>query len=150
MAQARKPEYQRRGVKPGRFRDWPTDAEAPEVVAARAEYAGSALHKTYPSPAGPPAYRADKAKCGVFREQVWPQLRDALRRAIRERSVGEFRGRFPGRAWVFVHGVLHEARLQNEEKGEYHGFPIQDPRQYPLPKERLASVPNVDIPFRWW
>ena len=39
------------------------------------------------------------------------------------------RGGFPSRAWVWINGVLHEAHLTGN--GEYHGFPLDDPKQYP-------------------
>ncbi len=107
-------------------------------------YTGNPIHKTYPSPAGPAALRADEAKCDVYSADHWPMLLDALRQAITARCVGAFRGEFPSRAWVWINGVLHEARLTGG--GDYHGFPINDPRQYPLPAARLEDAPRVEIP----
>ncbi|MCO6454743.1 MAG: hypothetical protein J5I93_05525 [Pirellulaceae bacterium] len=73
-------------------------------------------------------------------------LLDALRQAIGTGCIGAFRGDFPSRAWVWINGVLHEARLT--VNGEYHGFPIDDPKQYPYPNHRLEDAPRVSIPFR--
>jgi hypothetical protein len=115
----------RREIKRGRICAWPEGVGTPDEVAARVTYTGSALHKSYPSPAGPPALRAD-------------------RQAISARCVGSFRGGFPSRAWVWINGVLHEARLTGA--GDYHGFPINDPRQYPEPQVRLEEAPRVQIP----
>lgn len=142
---ARRPRFQR-NIKRGRICDWPEDAGAPEDVAAQVTHTGHTIHKTYPSPAGPPAWRADEAKCDFYEPNDWPRLLGALQEAIRARCVGEFRGDFPGRAWVWINGVLHEARLSGQ--GAYHGFPLNDPRQYPEPAKRLENAPRVEIPFR--
>lgn len=139
----KRPKFQR-SIKPGRIVDWPQDAESPEVLASRVKYTGNAIHKAYPSPAGPPALRADEAKCDVYDKRDWPRLLEALREAIRARCVGQFRGQYPSRAWVRINDVLHEARLTGQ--GEYHGFPLNDLRQYPVPVDRLESAPSVVIP----
>src|SRR5438876_11056052 len=141
---AKRPRFQR-GIKRGRICDWPESAATPEEVAARVSYTGHPIHKTYPSPAGPPAWRADEAKCDSYESHAWPMLLDALRQAIRARCVGNFRGDFPSRAWVWINGVLHEARLTGN--GDYHGFPVNDPRQYPEPQARLEEAPRVEIPI---
>lgn len=125
---------------------WPEDADPPKEVAQRVIYEGSALHKAHPSPAGPPALRADKAKCDPFAENDWPQLSRALQDGILAGAVGAFRGGFPERVWVWINDVLHEARLTNEAAGVYHGFPINDSRQYPEPADRLEAIPRVTIP----
>ncbi|QEH36314.1 hypothetical protein OJF2_48750 [Aquisphaera giovannonii] len=142
---ARRPDH-KHGIKRGRIREWPDGVGTPAEVAARISYVGSAQHKTYDSPAGPPAFKADKAKCDRYRREDWPLLRGALRDAILAGSLGEFRGQFPSRAWAWINDVLHEARLTNPATGEYHGFPINDPRQYPEPPERLEAAPRVQIP----
>lgn len=108
-------------------------------------YTGNPIHKSYPSPAGPPALRADEAKCDQYAREDWHKLLSALRDAIQARCVGSFRGAFPSRAWVWINGVLHEARLTNEATGDYHGFPINDPRQYPEPLDRVEAAPRVEI-----
>jgi hypothetical protein len=143
VSMARRPTFQR-GIKRGRICDWPDGVGTPDEVAARVTYTGNTIHKTYPSPAGPPARRADEAKCDVYDVADWPRLLDALRQAIRARCVGSFRGGFPSRAWVWINGILHEARLTGA--GDYHGFPINDPRQYPEPEKRLEDAPRVEIP----
>jgi hypothetical protein len=136
---ARRSKY-KRNIKRGKIQEWPTGADTPDQIAARVSYTGSPLHKTYQSPAGPPAWRSDKAKCDHFEVGVWPQLVEALRSAIRAGCVGEFRGMFPSRAWVWINDVLHEARLDNEASGNYHGFPINDSKQYPVPVDRLETI----------
>jgi hypothetical protein len=127
---ARRPKYERE-IKPGRIVDWPDGVGTPDQVAARVTYTGNAVHKRYPSPAGPPAYRADKAKCDQYAPEQWPRLLEALRIAIRAGFVSDFRGPFPSRAWVWINNVLHEARLTQERTGDYHGFPLNDSRHYP-------------------
>lgn len=143
---ARKPEFQH-GIRRGQIFDWPADVPAPAEIASRVHYTGSTLHKSYESPAGPPAIRKDKARCDQYDLRDWPQLTRALQEAVRSGCVSGFRGEFPFRAWAWINGVLHEARLTNEGTGEYHGFPINDPRQYPEPRSRLEeAAPRVQIP----
>jgi hypothetical protein len=92
--------------------------------------------------------RADKAKCDHYPEEQWPRLLEALRSAIRAGCVSAFRGKpFPERAWAWINGVLHEARITNPSTGDYHGFPINDERQYPGPTERIEAAPHVDTPL---
>lgn len=142
---ARRPSFQH-GIKRVRISEWPSGAAAPDDLADRVSYTGNPKHKTYPSPAGPPAKRADAAKCDKYATADWPKLQCALRRAIRAQCVSDFRGDFPFRAWVWINGVLHEARLTNEATGDYHGFPINDLSQYPEPLERVEAAPRVEIP----
>jgi hypothetical protein len=142
---ARRPKYER-GIKPGRIIDWPDGVGTPDEVARRVTYTGNSVHKSYPSPAGPPARRADKAKCDTYAPEQWPRLLDALRTAIRAGFVSDFRGAFPARAWVWINDVLHEARLTEEGTGDYHGFPLNDPRHYPEPFNRVEAAPRVQIP----
>jgi hypothetical protein len=141
----RRPSYHH-GIKRGQICDWPEGVGAPDEVAVRVTDTGNPIHKKYPSPAGPPAYHADEAKCDPYSREHWPMLLAALRRAIRARCVSSFRGEFPFRAWVWINGVLHEARLTNEGTGDDHGFPINDPRQYPEPLDRVEAAPHVEIP----
>lgn len=129
---------------------WPDGREPADIVARATSYTGNPLHKTYPSPAGPPKYspKADKSKCDRFAEADWPRLRDALHAAIRAPCVDlSFRGRFPARAWVILNGRLHEARLTNQGNGDYHGFPLNYPEHYPEdPEGLLRNAPIVEIP----
>lgn len=140
----KRPRHQR-NIKHGQFIDWPGGVPSPSDVAQRVELRGNTEHKTYLSAFGPPANFSDKTKCDRYREEDWPKLVEALRRAIESRSVGSFRGDFPSRAWVWINDVLHEARLENQALGHYHGFPL-DPPEYPLPIDRLKGVPHVEIP----
>lgn len=133
-------------IKIGRMCKWPANGPNPDEVASKASkvtYTGSPQHKTYPSPAGAPALKADKAKCDKFRQSDWPKLLEVLRSGIKAKCVGEFRGEFPSRVWVWINNVLHEARLT--AGGDYHGFPIDDPRQYPEPNSELEIAPRVSI-----
>jgi hypothetical protein len=129
---------------------WPVDSPSPESVASKVSYTGNAIHKSHTSPAGPPALKADEAKCDNYGKKGWPKLTDALRLAIRSQYIGQFRGDFPSRAWVHINGVLHEARLTGQGQGNYHGFPINDVDQYPefdkaMLNNSLENIPNVEI-----
>src|SRR5690348_11670130 len=142
---ARRPTF-KHGIKLVKICNWPDGSATPDDVADLVTYTGSPKHKTYLSPAGPPAHRADAAKCDKYATADWPRLECALRRSIRARVVSSLRGNFPYRAWVWINDVLHEARLTNEATGDYHGFPINDPSQYPEPLERVEAAPRVEIP----
>ena len=122
----------------------------PAQVADRAHYRANGEHKSYPSTQGlwtwVPA-KVDKTKCARYAEADWPKLTEALRAAIRAPCVHrEFRGDFPARAWAYVNGDLHEARLSNEGNGEYHAFPVLYEEQWPDdPKDLLRNAPYVTI-----
>ena len=58
--------------------------------------------------------------------------------------------RCTGVAFLAVHGcgsMGYCMKLRLTGNGEYHGFPLDDPKQYPRPEERLENVPRVTIPF---
>src|SRR5262245_60910545 len=113
----KKPGHQQHGISRGRIVGWPVAAPRPEDVAALATFNGDNEHKTYDSPAGPPALKCDKAKCDQYEVSQWSNLQSVLRDAIMSGCVGPFRGDFPYRAWAYINGVLHEARLTNQEQG---------------------------------
>lgn len=142
---ARRPSHHRKN-KPGRLVDWPASAPDPAALAQQVTFTGHRKHKDYTTAAGPGAYQADDYKCDYYPPEQWPLLLGALRLAIRSRCVSAFRGRYPSRAWVRINGVLHEARQSGYDSHDYHGFPIDDPRHYPIPSSRLTEVPNVEIP----
>lgn len=130
----------RRKDKPRRIGNWPEGVDAARKVSARVNFACNTEHKSYPSAAGTPALHSDKAKCDKYERRDIPKLREALRKAIEAECVGEeFRGGYPARAWVWISEVLHEAKLYQQEQGEYHGFPIDDPSQYPEPEKLLKE-----------
>lgn len=82
-----------------------------------------------------------------FDSAEWPRLLDLLRRAIIAGCVHEeFRSGFPTRVWAYINGTLHEARLHNETQGEYHGFPLEYPEQFPDdPYGFLGNAPHEQI-----
>lgn len=82
----KRPSHQR-SIKHGQFVDWPEGVPLPHDVAQRAVLRGNTEHKTYPSQFGPPANFSDKTKCDRYREENWPQLVEALRRAIESRAL---------------------------------------------------------------
>lgn len=143
---SRRPKKLQHGIKLGQICDWPDGASSPAEVAAMVKDTGSPLHKSYPSPAGAPALRSDKEKCDVYDQHDWPKLLKALREAIAAKVVADFDGEFPTWAWVWINDVLHKARLTNAGVGDYHGFPVRDPAQYPTPLERIKDAPRVTIP----
>lgn len=151
-AMANKPGYQRQTIKTGTVGGWPTGSATKESVATRARYRPSGKHKDYPAPAGewklvPPI--ADAAKCAHFSDPVGAHrdIERVLREAIEAGVVDlQFRGDFPARVWAKVNGTVHEARLENQETGEYHGFPLNEPLLHPHdPRGLLETAPSVEL-----
>jgi hypothetical protein len=95
------------------------------AVAGRTEYVGSAEHKSYPSPAGPPRLRADASRCEPSLHGNFEELTVWLRAAIIAGDVGApWEGDFPRYAWIRRDGVLFEGRLVNSEAGWYKGYQL--------------------------
>jgi hypothetical protein len=113
-------------------------------------YGGSGKHKNYPAPHGEwvPVHRPGTALCDHFDQANWPQLVQSLQEAIRRSCVQlDADLEFPIRAWAFINGKLHEARITNQGSGEYHGFPLDYESQKPEdPHGLLRNAPRVDIP----
>ncbi len=147
----RAPKYQRgpADIRPGRIGQWPTSGPTAEEIAERCRYVANGEHKTYPSKDGSWTLmaKADKAKCAVIHESQWPLVVAALKQAIREGCISDqFENGFPRRVWAHVNGTLHEARLSNSLRGEYHAFPLEYESQYPIDEfERLRNAPRVTI-----
>ena len=85
--------------------------------------------------------------CGQFVESGWHTLLAALQEAFRRSCVQvDSQKEFPTRAWAYVNGTLHEARITNQGLGEYHGFPLEYESQKPEdPHDLLKDAPRVDI-----
>lgn len=141
----KRPNHQRgpEDFKPGVIAPWPEDKPPPADVADRVRYLPSGEHKNYPSEQGlwTLGSRSDKAKCQHLSEHDWPRLVVTLRQAILAPVASqEFRGDFPSRVWAYINGVLHEARLSNQQTGEYHGFPLEYPEQFPTDRHNLLRL----------
>ncbi len=109
-----------------RIHPWPAGHTAPEEVAEKATYVGSSEHKAHDSPAGPPAYRSDAARCDP-RYTDFESITVALREAIRRRCSGaQFEGDYPRHVWGWFDGQLYEARLINRAQGWYKGWPVEE------------------------
>jgi hypothetical protein len=147
----KKPRNQRkRDIKRGCIGPWPKWSLEPETIAARVRYVGSGKHKTYSSPddSWVPNHRPGVGgRCDEYAQQEWAKLEDGLRAAILAGCVQFKAGEtFPGRVWAYVNGILHEARLTNSERGEYHAFPLEEKSHEPDdPGELLRGAPRVKI-----
>lgn len=70
------------------------------------------------------------SKCDV--KWVPRAATQALQQAIQNGLVSaEWRGTFPRYAWHRDGDTVYQAVLSNEEQGEYHAFPLEDPREWP-------------------
>jgi hypothetical protein len=104
-------------------------------AANRAEYLRSPYHSR-PAPGendgGPllAARRRFASKCDV--KWVPRAATAALQRAIQDGLVSaEWRGTFPRYAWHRDGDTVYQAVLSNEELGQYHAYPLEDPREWP-------------------
>jgi hypothetical protein len=93
-------------------------------LASLATYIGSAEHKDFVSPAGPPRLRSDATKCP--QDLSFEVIVGWLREALESGDVGgPWQGRpFPQLAWKRIGDTVYEARLSNNEQGWYHGYPL--------------------------
>lgn len=103
--------------------DPPTGADV-AVLASRTSYQGSAEHKDYLSPAGPPRLRSDATPCpGDLKDQV--VLTGWLREAIAAGQFGgPWEGDFPRYVWLRRGNRCFEARLSNHERS-LQGLPVE-------------------------
>ena len=134
--------------KPGKLIAWEADGPTRQTLARRVRYSSNGAHKTYTSPNGEwtPCLQRGKASCWKFDQNNWPRLVDLLRRAIVAGCVAEFQNDFPSRAWTYINDTLHEARLHNAQLGEYHGFPLEFPEQFPIDSNNiLRNAPREQI-----
>jgi hypothetical protein len=95
-----------------------------QELSERVRYVGSPEHKETVSFAGQPRPRADATPCdrNVTQEQATQWLRTAIRRG----AISSFmEGDFPRYAWHKVDDLVYEARLTNQQLGEYKGFPLK-------------------------
>jgi hypothetical protein len=57
----------------------------------------------------------------------------ALREGLRAGRVSaDWDGGFPKFVWHLEDETLYEARLSNRELGEYHAYPLEDRREWPV------------------
>nr|WP_157553952.1 hypothetical protein [Herbidospora sakaeratensis] len=94
-------------------------------VAQRSTYVGSAEHKSFPSFAGHPRLRSDASKCDPKFTDL-AEITTFLQLAIAAGNVGtHWEGDFPRYVWHVIDGVIYEARLVNQELGQYKGYPLR-------------------------
>lgn len=98
-----------------------------EELAERVSYVGSPEHKDMPSLAGQARPRADASLCERRLTKDFGLVTEWLREAVRRGAVGGFwEGGFPRYAWYKEGDVVYEARLINQARGEYKGYPLNE------------------------
>jgi hypothetical protein len=100
-------------------------------AAEAARYVSSPYHRSPGSPMGAPlSRRAHASLCPPTWDQI--EANRVLKAAIREGRVStDWRSAFPSFAWHLDGEVLYEARLSNQDKGEYHGYPLESREEWP-------------------
>lgn len=142
-----RPNFRRaKDFKRGVLAGFPPAADLKDL-APRVRYLPDGKHKSYPDAAWSFVPDSDGTRCQRIAPDAWPKLNAALHDAFITGSVDTSRrGLFPSRAWAYVNGVLHEARLSNQDTGEYHGFPLDYEEHFPHdPDERLPFAPRIDL-----
>lgn len=107
----------------------PDQAELDEL-AAKVAYNGSPYHKRNPGDFGltpPSSPRFEKTLCDptevTKKELATKLLREGISRGlISENTVNGF----PKNVWSVHKGWVLESQLENETKGEYHGYPLTE------------------------
>lgn len=128
---------------PGRRRPMPKSISPPKEVdltsvADRVRYVGSPEHKDMPSFAGHPRLRADASICPRELTRDQKRVDGWLREAIRRGAVSElWVGGFPRYVWYKDGDQIYEARLVNQGSGEYKGYPLGAPDEWPRGIEEL-------------
>lgn len=105
-------------------------AEQLEALADLARYTGNPEHKNQPGDFGltPPVEPCvDKSKCDLAGVSSRTHALTLLRAGVRRGLVSALRrGAFPHMIWAVdeASGQPFEARLEQEESGDYHGYPL--------------------------
>ncbi|MEM9553481.1 MAG: hypothetical protein AAGC60_04430 [Acidobacteriota bacterium] len=119
---------------------WPETEPDPTDIAARVRYVGSPEHKAYPSAAGPPRPRPDATLCDPKYKGREEELSGYLKEAIRREVVSsQFESGFPRYVWLWLEGVLYEARHINGPHGTYKAYALVDEAEYPKDPRRLLE-----------
>lgn len=98
-------------------------------LAEKASYSGNPAHKKNPGDFGltpPAAPRPAKSLCDAAKIFERRETTRLLKEGLRRGFVSEQQDRgWPKAIWaVSDDGVVLEARLDNAEKGSYHGYPL--------------------------
>lgn len=122
-----------------RLAERPSDICDLEDAARRASYLGSIEHKTCKSPAGAPSPRRDASKCPRLPEERWPELSEALRKAIRTGCISDVidPGNLPRYVWGRFDGGLYEARRLSNPPDKYKAYPVEE---FELPEGAIARM----------
>lgn len=93
-------------------------------------YTGNPVHKKNPGdynlspPSNPLPHKSLCDKTGVFTKST--ALKILRESVIRGLISDQMRGGFPAIIWGVANGIAVEARLDNEQLGTYHAYPMQE------------------------
>jgi hypothetical protein len=101
--------------------------EQRQQLAKQVCYRGSPYHKRFPADYGfsEPKPRTDKTLCDAERKFSLHEAQELLRAGVRRAMVSvQSRNGWPQNIWAVHDGLVFESQLQNQELGEYHGYPM--------------------------
>jgi hypothetical protein len=108
-------------------------AEQLSAAAEGARYSGSPYHRPPGSLIGPSRHRLfpQASKCDI--KWTLEGANRALKNAIHSGQVSaDWDGGFPRWVWIRDGHTLYEARLSNRGNGEYHAYPLNEEREWPV------------------
>jgi hypothetical protein len=105
-------------------------------AAETVQYRGSPYHRVAGSTMGGHSTsrrwpHASKCPPTWDRQSATRALREAIR-AVRVSADWDEGSNFPKFIWHLEGETLYEARLSNRELGEYHAYPLEDRREWPV------------------
>jgi|HubBroStandDraft_6_1064221.scaffolds.fasta_scaffold57113_2 hypothetical protein len=121
-----------RGRRPGKILMENPSQEELLRAAEAARYVSSPYHRPPRSPMGPALHRPfpHASKCPTSWDLTGATR--ALKEAIRTGCVSaEWRAAFPRFAWYVDGEILYEAVLSNQDRGEYHAYPLESRSEWP-------------------
>ena len=101
-------------------------------AAEAARYVSSPYHRRPSSPMGTPIRRPYPHSSTCPTSWDLTGATRALKEAIRTGCVSaEWRAAFPRFAWYVDGEILYEAVLSNQDRGEYHAYPLESRSEWP-------------------
>ena len=108
------------------------DKDGLSELAKQVKFIGAAVHKRNPGDFGfSPQARNDKTLCDevgiTTRSEAQRLVREGVLRGLISKAAS---GQFPRVIWAVKDGRPLEARIDNQTRGTYHGYPFSDKDEF--------------------